>query len=306
MLDTALAATALAAAVATAYVSNRKIRKTRREIARTRRLASLAATSALASTRHRLIDHAHHALASRNTNPRMPLACHAPEGEDLFVYQLLDGQPDGFYIEVGAMDGLKYAVSYLFDAIGWPGLLIEAAPDSADACRANRPHAHVLHAALSRKGSTGTTTFTVLRRDDKDASDSFIGPPSAGKRVSRKRRETAHVIEVPLTTMDNALDTHTPPTRHDPATNTDRPVIDFALIDVEGAEPMLLDGFDLERWQPRVLIIEDLSLGKDSGVRRTVTSAGYTHTGRLGRNDVFVRNAEPELIARARMLLMYS
>jgi len=39
------------------------------------------------------------------------------------------------------------------------------------------------------------------------------------------------------------------------------------VIDVEGGELEVLDGFDLQIQRPRVLIIEDNSMGRDPALR---------------------------------------
>src|SRR6185295_10065257 len=70
-------------------------------------------------------------------------------------------------------------------------------------------------------------------------------------------------VEVDLITMNDGLS----------KAGFDR--VDFASIDVEGGELDVLRGFDLNRFKPRVLIIEDLTLGDDDTVAAHVRSQGY-------------------------------
>src|SRR6516225_8771930 len=47
---------------------------------------------------------------------------------------------NGFFVEAGANDGLAQSNTYWFEQFrGWRGLLIEAVPEKAAACRRNRP-----------------------------------------------------------------------------------------------------------------------------------------------------------------------
>lgn len=54
----------------------------------------------------------------------------AQHWEDLYMFQNYFGNvTSGFFIELGALDGWSYSVSYFFEQfLGWKGLLIEASP----------------------------------------------------------------------------------------------------------------------------------------------------------------------------------
>jgi len=186
-------------------------------------------------------------------------------GEDSLLWQLLDRPTTGFFIEVGAYDGLTLSVSCAFEAMGWTGLLIEAIPERFEMCRRSRPGSRVVHAALGKRGSAGTTKFHVAR----------------GAAMQE--------VEVPLTTMDALLEGHAGP-------------IDFASIDVEGAELDLLDGFDLAKWRPRIIVIEDISAGRNPALDAKLEASGYVLVAWLGFNQVRVHRSEDAILARAAVL----
>ncbi len=280
---------ALGVGVWALLTQRRAIHKLRSFAERGKRHADLGLTLALTRARDQVIEQARGVRGDRSGG--VPIACHAPEGEDVFLWTLLGPKPTGRFIEVGAFDGVRHSVSYLFESVGWTGVLIEGVPELAEAARAARPGSHVVHAALSKRGSTGTTTFGVLRKGGEVKSDSSLAAASAGKRG-------LEAVEVPLRTMDDVLD------EAGAGAGTGEP-FDFALIDVEGGEADLLDGFDLSRWRVRVIVIEDLTGGADATVRGLLEGAGYERAARLGRNDVYVRTDEPELPERARMLASF-
>jgi hypothetical protein len=66
-------------------------------------------------------------LAGRTAT--LPVDFSAQFGEDILLWDIFRGQNDGFFIEVGAYDGVELSVSYIFEALGWRGLLVEALPD---------------------------------------------------------------------------------------------------------------------------------------------------------------------------------
>lgn len=217
-----------------------------------------------------------------------PPALRSEWGEDLLILELFGWKREGFYIEVGAYDGRRYAVTAVLDTLGWTGLLIEPVPELYEqACR-NRPSVRVVHAAVSRHGSAGTITMThILPREGTAADASSHLADSSGK-VATKRppRGPMQSIEVPLTSIDSLLADHTA-------------TIDFISIDVEGHELDLLDGFDLDRFKPRVILIEDHTMDDASPIAAYLTARGYTHACWFAWNRLFIRNDETALLERA-------
>ena len=65
--------------------------------------------------------------------------------------------------------------------------------------------------------------------------------------------------------------------------------IDFVSIDVEGHEVEILRGFDLARWRPRLLLVEDHVT--DLPTHRFLTRAGYRLIQRTGLNGRYVPRA---------------
>ncbi|MBL8759683.1 MAG: FkbM family methyltransferase [Phycisphaerae bacterium] len=209
-------------------------------------------------------------------------------GEDSLIWQLLDRQTTGFFVEVGAYDGVTLSVSAAFEAIGWTGLLIEAIPERFEQCKSSRPKSRVVHAALGKRGSSGTTRFHVARGEGLEVLSYHHTPPEQEREV-RKRGAAMQEVEVPLMSMDALLEGHTGP-------------IDFASIDVEGAELELLDGFDLKKWKPRLIVIEDISAGKSPALNAKLDACGYVLVAWLGFNQVRVHRGEEAILARAAVL----
>ena len=72
----------------------------------------------------------------------------ALKGLDLALLPWLDFR-DGFFIEAGANNGVKFSNTLFFERYrNWRGLLIEPIPDLAAQCRENRPACIVENCAL--------------------------------------------------------------------------------------------------------------------------------------------------------------
>jgi FkbM family methyltransferase len=216
----------------------------------------------------------------------------AQENEDVFLSELFEGKRTGRYIEVGAHDGQHLSVTLPFEALGWSGVLIEPVPANFNACKAARPASHVVHAALGPVGSTGTITFNEVVGDTHSGVMSYLETNPQHEQDLTAKAAKVQPVEVPYTTMTQVLAA---------APDPDQPY-DFAVIDVEGGEVGLFQGFDLSRFAPTVLIVEDKADPESSPVRPIIEAAGYVRATAIGINDVYVLRSHPELVQRAARL----
>lgn len=233
------------------------------------------------------------ALRDAERAARLPLELRAQYGEDAVLWDLFTGKLDGVFIEVGAYDGQSFSVSWVFEALGWSGLLVEALPKPVAACRAARPGSRVAHAALSRTGCAPTATFTVAAGSDML---SFLTTDAGHTNRIRAEGLATRTISVPQTTMDELLESGAAPGLPSCAP------IDFAVIDVEGGELDLLSGFDLSKHHVRVLVIEDNHGGAHSPLANFMASRPYTQVKHESVNRFYIHNDERELLSRARSM----
>lgn len=222
--------------------------------------------------------------------PRYPIEFKSQFGEDALLWTLFDGKLDGFFIEAGAFDGYRYSVTYALECVGWNGLLVEGNPIAAKACMKRRRRANVVNGILGREWGA-SEPFTIVR-------DHYDGMLSHGGSASDHHKEAVRqggwpteTAEVPTFTIDCLLEDIGPP-----------PQVDCLVLDVEGAEDHVLAGFDLNRWKPRVMLIEDGTKGDSpEGAARIerLYNQGYACMGFLFVNGIFVRQDDP-IFQRAR------
>lgn len=82
-------------------------------------------------------------------------------GEDRLAELCLGRRADGFYLDVGALDGLHLSNTAFFDRLGWRGVCIEPDPRLAALCRGNRPNAVTIEAAVAG-GAGGRRLASIL------------------------------------------------------------------------------------------------------------------------------------------------
>jgi hypothetical protein len=83
-------------------------------------------------------------------------------------------------------------------------------------------------------------------------------------------------MEVRATTLNEVLARHTGE-------------IDVVSIDVEGAEFDVLEGFEIRRFRPVMLIIEDLPFTHDRRVAQLLVACGDQARRRVGDNVFYTR-----------------
>ena len=198
----------------------------------------------------------------------------AQYGEDLILAEMFGPSYVGVYAEVGAHDGLRNSNTYLFEHSGWTGVLVEPDPDTARTCAANRPGSTVVQAAAVAPGLPGTVSFE--RSELSDHSSLTLD------RRHRKKLETltgdaaTERIEVPAKTVTEILD----------ESGIER--IDFMTIDVEGHEQGVLEGLDMDRWRPAVIIVERNYLVPRPPIVRLLRRNHYSYLRTTGVNDWFI------------------
>lgn len=200
----------------------------------------------------------------------------AQHGEELFLWDLCDFKRNGYFVEIGAYNGISLSNSWFFENIGWTGILVEAHPELAVLSKENRPQSRVIQAALGEE-DTGIATFSMVRgRQGLDALSFVETDVSHLKRIER-RGGTIEVAQVQKRTLTSLLDELRPNS------------IDWISIDVEGSELQVLKGTDLNKYGPRVLMIEANSLNAEGMLSRYLAVFGYVLEKKIGCNCIFVR-----------------
>ncbi len=221
------------------------------------------------------------------TSPSVDHLFKAQFGEDRILWQVFRRRRGGFFIEVGAYNGVTLSNTYFLEKMGWHGLLVEPILPLCQKAAAARPGSRVIHAACSKRGAGKTAKFTVAQNVPVL---SFLHADQ--DHIDRCRREGAELIEidVPLLTLDDILlnERNNAGPHHGPWIPHVGWRIDLVSIDTEGNELDVLDGFDLDRFKPRILIVEnDRPAG--AALEPYLAGSGYRKFHRRKINDFYVR-----------------
>lgn len=194
----------------------------------------------------------------------MEQAIFPPDVEDSLKEEFFDGKRDGFFVDVGANDPKNGSQSWRLEQLGWRGVVVEPQPRLAQRHKEQRSAAVFACVCSSPQNAGKTLPFQVSGIHSSLDLNFFV----AGMRKQE-------IIEVPARTLDDILEEAKAP----------RPV-DFLSIDVESHEIEVLDGATLTRWQPRLILIEDLAF--NTRLHRYLRSRGYKWIRRTGLNGWYV------------------
>ena len=183
---------------------------------------------------------------------------------------------NGFFIEAGGNDGLSQSNTYWFERFrGWRGVLVEAVPDQARLCRKNRPRAHVVNAALVGDDGVKSVRIKAAKLMAFIPGTRPLSEEDAHLRTAIEVQHLADVpeIEVRATTLSSILEA------------LGNPKVDFFSLDVEGYEIPVLQGMDLMRHRPRLILVETKNL---DGIQK-VLKGRYRQIDQLSHHDYLLQ-----------------
>jgi FkbM family methyltransferase len=192
----------------------------------------------------------------------------SPDDEARLVREFFGGAA-GYFVEVGANEPKQWSQTFHLEERGWTGVLIEPQPLLAEKLRQQRT-AKVYAVACSSPANAGKSMTLHLAGGRSSLDAEFF--------AFQLPRDSS--IEVPIKTLDQVLiDTGAPAP------------VDLVSIDVENHEIEVLAGFDIQRWQPRLLLIEDHV--RNLRLHRYLRSHGYKWVRRTALNAWYVPDAAP-------------
>jgi FkbM family methyltransferase len=188
--------------------------------------------------------------------------------EHLVTLHLVDPVPGFFFVQVGAFDGITNdPINRMVRRYDWAGVLAEPQPAAFERLTktyAEHPKLQLRNAAVGDRD--GTVALYCVRDApawvDQLASldrDVILRHDRPGLNLSSKIVST----KVDLVTFDSLL------------RGVDR--VDLLQIDAEGSDGLLIDMFDLARWQPSIIQFEHrhLSLDEHEAALRRLIAHGY-------------------------------
>lgn len=181
------------------------------------------------------------------------------------VWRFFSEKTDGYFIDVGANDPQNMSQTWLLESKGWRGILVEPLPDLAERLRQQRPRSRVVQAACGSKEHPATVELHESE---------FCMHSGVNRHAIDARERYVAVHTVTMLSLDEIL------------AQEGNPKVDYVSIDVEGMELEVLQGFDLRRHAPSLLLVEDHLFNLRT--HRHLCREGYRLVKRTGLNNWYV------------------
>lgn len=144
--------------------------------------------------------------------------------QDLWVLEMLNNKKNGYFLDVGAYDGIKYSNSLLLEKdFDWNGLLIEAHPNNFDTLKNNRKNTLVPYAVSDYNGK-------II----------FENECGTGSKVVEKNG-----LSIDCITFEKMFEMYNVPN-----------YIDYISLDIEGMEYLSLTKFPFDKYKFKLLTVE--------------------------------------------------
>ncbi len=209
---------------------------------------------------------------------------YAQNAEDVLLRRIFSEHPGGFYIDVGAHDPVSCSITKHFYDLGWRGINIDASPAAFARIAPARPRDLNLNVGVSNR--EGEMTFFEFPPQHAGLSTFSEVEARAHQKQGRPCREH----QVTVTTLARLCE------------QNGVGEIDFLSIDVEGHEREVLEGADLRRFRPRVVLVEATrpltTITSHDRWEHLLLGADYVYATFDGLNRYYIRSENREDVAR--------
>ena len=154
--------------------------------------------------------------------------------QDKWVLSIIGDKTDGYFIELGACDGLYYSNTLYFEKKGWNGICIEPNDLFFEKLKYNRM-CHVSNDLVSSEENK--IVEFILNDAVSSINDRTIGPFTL--------KNDYKVVNKYTTTLEKVLDKYNAPN-----------IIDYLSLDVEGHEYEVIKNFNFDKYIFRCITVE--------------------------------------------------
>ena len=201
---------------------------------------------------------------------------HSQIGQDLRVLEFYNNKEDGFFIEIGASNGIYLSNTYLLETeYKWKGICCEPIPNRFEELVINRPNSVCYNQAVYSESGL-SLIFDIANNFDllsgiSDHIDAYKLNVDANK--TSIEVQTISLLDV----LDNA--------------NAPR-FIEYMSLDTEGTELEIIKKFDFEKYTFGLIDIEHNYIQpRRSEINNLLLSKGYVYEGENKWDDMYKHNS---------------
>jgi len=185
-------------------------------------------------------------------------------GEDIFIRRFFKNETKGFYVDIGCYHPIKGSLTYYLFKKGWKGLNVDLSKVSVDLFKISRPRDYNINAAVTDfDGDTSYYESGVINQQN--------------SLILENEKKKIKVKAYKLNTLLNDFKISQ---------------VDYLNIDVEGNEFKVISSFDFEKFQPKLISIEQNVYNSeklfDDECHKLLSAKGYFLTSKIGVTCIYL------------------
>lgn len=195
--------------------------------------------------------------------------------------EIFKDKKDGYFIDVGATDGRLGSNSLFFEeTLNWKGICIEPIQHLYDKLKENRKCITVNCACFNK--NENVNFMQCIGHTEALSGIMTTYPTEHLKRIGDEIREHGGSLSHKLIqgrTLNDILVEHNAPID-----------IDYLSIDTEGSELQVLEGLDLNKYNIRVIDVENNYQHLFEPIRTYLMKYGYEWKRAIGGDEIYIKN----------------
>lgn len=197
---------------------------------------------------------------------------HSQIGQDLAVLKFYNEKRDGFFIEIGASDGIKLSNTYLLEKqYNWKGICVEPVPKNYKNLIINRPNSICLDNAVFSVSNL-TVNFDIANK--------YTLLSGISEHIDRHKNrvdDNKSTIQVKTISLIDLLDNNNAPK-----------FIEYLSLDTEGSEYEILKTFNFDKYIFGLIDVEHNHIEpRRTHIKELLLSNGYIYLGPNRFDDMY-------------------
>ena len=201
---------------------------------------------------------------------------HSQLGQDIKVIEFYNNKENGYFVEIGASDGISLSNTYLLEQqYKWTGICCEVIPSRFQQLVINRPNSICYSDAVY--SNTGLTVEFDIANDG-DMLSGISSHIDCHKTAVDRNKIT---IQVQTISLLDVLDNANAPS-----------FIEYMSLDTEGSEYEILQNFDFEKYTFGLIDVEHNYIEpRRTEIKNLLLSKGYIYKGENRWDDMYQFNS---------------
>jgi FkbM family methyltransferase len=190
--------------------------------------------------------------------------------QDLKCIEFFNNKKDGFFVDVGAHNGVTFSNTYLLEKeYNWTGICVEPIKDVFDKLIKNR---NCICKNTGIYDKTGEVTFSIIEGSNEMLSG-ITEDINHHKAIVEKEGKS---ITIPTITFTELLDEAQAPL-----------LIDFLSLDTEGSELKILQSLNHKKYKFLYITVEHNYTPLREEIRKFLVSKDYEYINENAHDDIY-------------------